>query len=118
MEGSENPNIYHKIILKYHQAPLASCENDGISLESQITHVGLFGAAFIEILSWLSSSSSNDASYSEVMKRKSHLYGKGAGYAGGGSVVLTGSAVGVSEIFLCASTAGNRIGGRDCSTVV
>ena len=87
-------------------------------MDLQRTHVGLFFAAFINLLPWISSSSSDDAYYSEVKEIKSHLDSKGAGHGGGGSVVPTSSAGGVSEISSRAFMAGDRIGGGDCSTEV
>ena len=41
--------------------------SDSLYLDSQRTHVGLFGAAFIELLTWISSSSSDDDYYREAM---------------------------------------------------
>ena len=63
-------------------------------------------------------SPSNDAYYSKAMEIKIHLDSKGAGHGGGGSVVPTSSAGGVSEISSRAFMAGDRIGGGDCSTEV
>ena len=78
----------------------------------------MFGAACIKLLPWISSSSSDDAYYSEATKRKSHLDGKGAGHGGSGSVVPTSSAGGVSKISSHASMADNTIGDGAYSTVV
>ena len=86
--------------------------------EYQRARVGLFGVACIEILPRLSSSSIENAYYIEVMEIKNHLDIKGDGHGGGGSVVPTISAGGVTKIYPCASMSGDRIDGEACNTVV
>ena len=81
-------------------------------MESQRTHVGLFGAACIKLLPWISYSSRDDDYYREATERKIHLYSKGAGHGGGGNIVPTSSAGGVYGISSHSSMAGDRIDGR------
>ena len=87
-------------------------------MELQRTHVGLFGAACIKLLPWISYSSRDDDYYREATERKIHLYSKGAGHGGGGNIVPTSSAGGVSKMSSRASMAGDGIDGGACSTVV
>ena len=87
-------------------------------MEYQRTPFGLIDVSCIGILICISSSSRNYAYYSDGMEINSHLDGKGAGHGGGGSVVPTGSAGGISKISSRYSMVGNRIGGGACSIVV